>query len=233
VLYQPPSAETIQLWFGADFLGRSVLVKTLHGACISMTTAAVALLVSVPLGLLLGGIAGYFGGWVDDVVVWFYSVISSIPNIMALLAIALVFGRGMIAVCMALGLTGWVGLARIVRGEVIKHKTHEYVLAAESIGAGHLSRIFRHILPNIAPLVVVNMSVQFAAAVKAEVVLSFLGLGAQNRPSWGVMIDDARMEMWRGVWWQFAAAGAGIFLLVLAINILSDALVDVCDPKLK
>jgi peptide/nickel transport system permease protein len=231
--YQPPSSNSPELYLGTDIFGRSVLYKVLHGTRIAMNVGLISSLISIPIGVSLGALAGYFGKWVDDLVVWFYTTLSSIPNIMLLIAIAFVLGKGMTAIYVALGITAWVSLARVIRGEFIKHKSRDYVIAAESLGAGHLSRIFRHILPNVSHFVIINISIQFMSAIKSEVILSFLGLGVQGQPSWGVMIDDARLELSRGVWWQLAGATVAMFFIVLAFNVLGDALRDALDPKIK
>ncbi|MGB0453048.1 MAG: ABC transporter permease, partial [Bacteriovoracaceae bacterium] len=136
-------------------------------------------------------------------------------------------------VCLALGLTSWVTLCRMIRAEVMRHKDREYVQAAESLGAGHFRKLFRHILPNVLHIVIINFSLQFMIAIKSEVILSYLGLGVQGKPSWGRMIDDAKLELARDVWWQLAAATFAMFIIVLAFNLLADALRDALDPKLK
>jgi ABC-type dipeptide/oligopeptide/nickel transport system permease subunit len=231
--YQEPSLKTPELWLGTDIFGRSVLYKVLHGTRIAMSVGLMSSLLSVPIGVLLGAVAGYFGGWVDECVVWFYTTLSSIPNIMLLIAVTFVLGKGLGAMYVALGITAWVSLARVIRGEFIKHKSRDYVIAAESLGASHQSRIFKHILPNVSHFIIINLSIQFMSAIKAEVILSFLGLGVQGQPSWGVMIDDAKLELSRGVWWQLAGATTAMFFIVLAFNLLGDALRDALDPKIK
>jgi peptide/nickel transport system permease protein len=231
--YQEPSLGSLQLSLGTDIFGRSVLYKVIHGTRIAMSVGLISSLISIPIGVTLGALAGYFGGWIDDVIVWFYTTLSSIPNIMLLIAVAYVLGKGLTSIYVALGITAWVGLARVIRGEFIKHKNRDYVVAAESLGAGHVSRIFRHILPNVSHFIIINLSIQFMSAIKSEVILSFLGLGVQGQPSWGVMIDDARLELSRGVWWQLAGATLAMFFVVLAFNILGDSLRDALDPKIK
>lgn len=231
--YQAPSFDSLELLLGTDIFGRSVFYKVIQGTRIAMSVGLVSSLISIPIGVILGALAGYFGGWVDDLVVWFYTTLSSIPNIMLLIAIAYVMGKGITSIYVALGATAWVSLARVIRGEFIKHKSRDYVVAAESLGASHVSRIFKHILPNVSHFIIINMSIQFMSAIKSEVILSFLGLGVQGQPSWGVMIDDARLELSRGVWWQLAGATVGMFFVVLAFNILGDALRDALDPKIK
>lgn len=231
--YQPPSFDSLPLCLGTDIFGRSVFYKVIHGTRIAMSVGLVASLISIPIGVFLGAIAGYFGGWIDELVVWFYTTLSSIPNIMLLVAITFALGKGLTAIYFALGSTAWIGLARVIRGEFIKHKNRDYVIAADSLGATHASRIFKHILPNVSHFVIINLSLQFVSAIKSEVILSFLGLGVQGQPSWGVMIDDAKLELSRGVWWQLAGATIGMFFVVLAFNILGDSLRDALDPKIK
>lgn len=231
--YAPPTGSKLELLFGTDIFGRSVLYKAIHGIRLALKVGLSACLLSVVIGVTLGSVAGYFGKWVDDFVVWLYSTLSSIPYILLLIAIAFVLERGITAVIIAIGATSWVSLCRIVRAEFMKHKEREYVLAAQSIGASHASRIFRHILPNVFHQVIISFSLQLQSAIKSEVILSYLGLGAQGQPSWGVMIDDAKLELARGVWWQLTAATIFMFLLILAFNIVGDALRDSLDPKMR
>lgn len=228
--YMPPSSEYL---FGTDIFGRSVWAKTLKGAEVAMSVGLVTAILSMIIGVTLGALSGYYGGKVDDLIVWFYTTFSSIPYIMLLVAITFILGKGLLAVYLALGLTSWVNLCRLIRGEVLRHKEREYVHAAEAIGGGHFRKLFRHILPNVLHLVIIHFSLQFQVAIKSEVILSYLGLGVQGRPSWGTMIDDAKLELARGVWWQLGAATLAMFLVVLAFNILGDALRDSLDPKLK
>lgn len=228
--YLAPNGE---FWLGTDLFGRDVFAKVIHGTKIAMSVGLVTSLIAIPIGVVIGAIAGYFGGVVDDIITWFITTFSSIPNIMLLISITLILGKGLTSVYLALGMTGWVGLARLIRGEVMKHKEREYVQAAGAIGGGHMRKLFIHILPNVTHLVIINTSLQFQTAIKSEVILSYLGLGVQGEPSWGTMIDDARMELARGVWWQLAGATFAMFVVVLAFNILGDALRDALDPKLK
>lgn len=228
--YSAPSLEHI---LGTDIFGRSVFLKTLKSTEVAMSVGLVTAIISALIGIALGLFSGYFGGRVDEVIVWFYTTFSSIPYIMLLVAITFILGKGLFAVYMALGLSSWVNLCRLIRGEVIRHKSREYVHAAEAIGSGHFRKIFKHILPNVFHIVIINFTLQFQVAIKSEVILSYLGLGVQGRPSWGVMIDDAKLELSRGVWWQLASATIAMFVIVLAFNILGDALRDALDPKLK
>lgn len=226
----PPSAEHI---FGTDIFGRSVFQKVIRGTQIAMSVGLATSLIAIPIGVFLGALAGYFGGWVDDAITWLYTTFSSIPNIMLLISITMILGKGLFAVYVALGATSWVTLCRLIRGEVLKHKEREYVQAAGAIGGGHMRKLFLHILPNVTHIIIINTSLQFQVAIKSEVILSYLGLGVQGEPSWGTMIDDAKLELARGVWWQLAGATVAMFIIVLAFNLLGDALRDSLDPKLK
>jgi ABC-type dipeptide/oligopeptide/nickel transport system permease subunit len=226
-------APNLNHWLGTDIFGRSVMSKVIHGTQVAMSVGLISSLIAIPIGVALGATAGYFGGIVDDAIVWFYTTFSSIPYILLLMSFSLILGRGLSTIYIALGLTSWVGLCRLIRGEVLKHKNREYVQAANAIGASHSRRLFKHILPNVTHIVIIRTSLQFQQAIKAEVILSYLGLGVSGQPSWGTMIDDAKLELARGVWWQFAGATIAMFFVVLAFNILGDALRDALDPKLK
>ena len=228
--YMAPSA---QAFMGTDIFGRSVVLKTIKATETAVVIGIVVSMISIFIGTTLGMLAGYFGGIIDEIIVWFYTTFSSIPGVMLLVAIAFILGKGTTTVFLSLGLTSWVGLCRIVRAEVMKHKEREYLHAANAIGATHQRKMIKHILPNISHLLIINFTQTFDSAIKAEVVLSFLGLGVVGRPSWGTMIDDSKLELSRGVWWQLASATLAMFLIVLAFNILGDALRDALDPKLK
>ena len=230
--YAPPF-ENWDYILGTDIFGRDVLKKVIHGSQIAMSVGLISSLIAIPIGVVLGALAGYFGGWVDEIIVWFYTTFSSIPGIILLMSIAFVLGKGITTVYIALGLTSWVGLCRLIRGEVMKHKNREYVQAAGALGAGHGRKLFKHILPNVTHIIIIFTSLQFQVAIKSEVILSYIGLGVSGQPSWGTMINDAKMELARDVWWQLAGATFAMFFVVLAFNILGDALRDALDPKLK
>lgn len=237
--YAPPSMEHP---FGTDIFGQSVFRKMVYGTKISLSVAFFASLLSIGIGVPLGAIAGFFRGFIDEVIVWLYSTLSSIPGLLLILAFAYalkeatLFGTkltGITAVYLALGLTSWVGLCRLIRGEVIKHKNRDYVTAADAYGASKSRIIFKHVIPNVTHLILIDFSLRFVGFIHAEVILSFLGLGAQGEPSWGVMIDDARLELSRGYWWQMTAATIAIFGISLSLNIVGDALRDALDPKIR
>jgi len=227
--YQAPS---IHHPMGTDGLGRDVFARLIMGVRIAFKVGIVTSLIAIPIGLFFGCIAGYFGGRVDDFVVWLYSTFASMPGLLFILAIAMVVGKGLLGIYLGIGLTTWVGLCRLVRGEVIKHKEQTYVQAARALGLGSGRIIFRHILPNIMHIVIVTFTLRFPAAVGTEVFMSFLGIGVQDQPSWGLMINSARMRLWQGMWWEMTFVTLAVFLLVLAFNLLGDALRDALDPRL-
>jgi peptide/nickel transport system permease protein len=220
--------------FGADRFGRDVLAKAVKGTQISVFVGVLAALVATLIGTLLGALSGYFGGKVGDFLEWLYNVFEAIPGILLIFAFAAVFGRGIATVVLILGLTGWSGLYRQVRAEFIKHRGREYVRAAEAIGASHTSRIFSHILPNISHVVLVRMGLLVVGFIKAEVILSYLGLGVGvDDVSWGTMLAEAQSELILGYWWQLAAATLFMALFVTAFSLMTDALRDALDPKLR
>lgn len=219
--------------FGTDNLGRDVLQRTIQGTRIAFLVGIVTSVIAIPIGVLLGCISGYFGKWVDDLVVWVYSTIESIPGLLFILAISMVVGKGIMGVYLGIGLTTWVGLCRLLRAEVMKHRDRAYVMAARSLGYSSWRIIFRHILPNVFHIVIITFSIRFPAAIGTEVFMSFLGIGVQGEPSWGIMIGNARLRLWQGVWWEMAAVSAAILLVVLAFNLVGDALRDALDPRLR
>jgi peptide/nickel transport system permease protein len=225
-------SDTLPL--GGDRLGRDVLSKAIKGAQISIFVGLAAALVATFIGSLLGALGGYFGGKVGDFLEWIYNVFTSIPTILLIFAFAAVTGRGIGSVIIILGLAGWTGIYRLVRAEYIKHHTRDYVRAAEAIGAGHMSRMFVHILPNVSHVILVQLSLYVVYFIKSEVILSFLGLGVPvDSVSWGTMLAEANVELVLGHWWQLAAATLMMAVFVTAFSLLTDALRDALDPKLR
>lgn len=220
-------------WLGTDGLGRDVGLRLAQGARIAFQVGVVSSLIAIPIGVLLGCLGGYFGGKTDDVVVWISTTFASIPGLLFVLAIAMVVGKGLLGVFLAIGLTTWVGTCRLIRAEVLKQKERGYVRAARALGFSHGRILFRHILPNVVHVALVSFTLRFPAAIGTEVFLSFLGIGAQGQPSWGTMISSARLRLWQGMWWELAAVTAAIFAVVLAFNLLGDALRDALDPRLR
>ncbi|MFA7268195.1 MAG: ABC transporter permease [Sterolibacterium sp.] len=233
-------AEAVQekratLPFGADKWGHDIVLKTVKGSETSIIVGLAAALLATLLGTLLGAVSGYYGSWVDDFLNWFYSVFTSIPYLLLILAVAAVLQqKGVATIVLILGLTGWTGVYRQIRAEYIKHKGREYVLAADAIGASNLRRMFIHIFPNVSHVALVQLSILTVGFIKSEVILSFLGFGVPvGVASWGSMLNEAQNELILGKWWQLAAASAAMAVLVTAFSLFTDALRDALDPKLK
>ena len=231
----PVVARLETLPFGADKWGRDVLKKVIKGSETSIFVGLASAVVAVFLGTILGALAGFYGKWIDDVMNWFYNIFTSIPYLLLILAIAAVLNKkGMFTIILILGLTGWTGTFRLIRGEYLKHKEREYVRAADAIGASNTRRMFVHIFPNVSHVVLVQISILVVAFIKTEVILSFLGFGVPvDVVSWGSMLNEAQSEMILGKWWQLAAAGTTMAILVTAFSLFTDALRDALDPKLK
>ena len=250
-----PSTESWMTWFGTTSSGKSVLLRVFYGTKVAFAVGTFSALLSVLIGMTLGLLAGYFGSWVDETVVYIYSTVSSIPYLLLILAIAFIvrngevadtynditiFGKelnkivslGLFNIILVIGFTSWVTLCRLVRAEVKKVRELDYVQAARAMGYGNTRILFKHILPNVFHLVIINFSLTFVVAIKSEVILTFLGVGVDREPSWGQMIADAKSELMRGIWWPLLAAGLALFLLTLAVNHVGDALRDALDPKL-
>jgi peptide/nickel transport system permease protein len=225
-------ADTLPL--GGDRIGRDVLAKAIKGTEISVFVGVLASLLATLIGTLLGALAGFLGRKVNDFLEWLYNVFTAIPDILLIFAFAAVFGRGIGTVVLILGLTGWAGVYRQVRAEFIKHAGREYVRAAEAIGASASSRMFRHILPNVSHVVLVRMSLLVVGFIKAEVILSYLGLGVPvDQVSWGTMLAEAQSELILGHWWQLAAATLFMAVFVTAFSLMADAWRDALDPRLR
>ena len=176
---------------------------------------------------------GYFGGKVDSVVVWLCATVASMPGLLFILAISLVVGQGLLGLYLGIGFTTWVGVCRTIRAEVMKHRDRAYVQVAKVLGYSHARIMFRHILPNVAHIILIQFSIRFPGAVATEVFISFLGIGVQGEPSWGIMINNARLRLWQGVWWEMTFVTLAIFTLVLVFNHLADYLRDRLDPALR
>ena len=220
--------------FGTDAFGRDVLARAVHGSATALSIGLIAAGISLVIGVSLGAVAGYFGRWIDGAITWVYTTVDSIPYILLIPSLAFVLGRGLTTVFIAVGLTSWVGTCRLIRAEFLKHKERDYVIAAYALGASHKRRIFLHILPNVAHIAFVQFGLIFVSAIKIEVILSYLGLGVEpSTPSWGIMIDDAKLELQRPFWGNLAAATVFMFGLILAFNLFNDALRESLDPKLK
>lgn len=217
---------------GTDTLGRDYLSRLVLGARISLSVGFMAVLLSLIIGLLLGVLAGYFRGWVDEVILYGINVFWSIPTLLLALSIALVFSRGLSQVFIAIGLTMWVELARLVRGQMLGLRELEFVEAARSLGYGNWRIIFRHMVPNLVGPVIVVLASNFAAAILLEAGLSFLGLGVDRpTPSWGMMLSDHRTYLVAGRPHLALLPGAAISLFVLAFFLIGNGLRDAFDVK--
>ncbi|MEO1585394.1 MAG: ABC transporter permease [Planctomycetota bacterium] len=229
-----------RLIFGTDRQGRSIIVRALYSAKIAIQVGVIVGITAVLIGSLMGAAAAFFGGFVDHAVTWLYSIFSSIPQLVLLAVLSFMFLsgpleplKGLPSLYMAFALTYWIGPCRVIRGEAMKIKELEYVQAATAIGFGRLYILIKHIIPNTLHLMFINFSLLFVGAIKGEVILTFLGLGLPlgEGASWGIMISQAKSEVVQGFFWQIGAATLFMFILVLAFNILSDALQDAFDPK--
>ena len=228
-------AKQTALVFGADKWGRDVVKKAIKGTETSLLVGFAAAGLATLLGTVFGALAGYYGRWMDDFFNWLYSVFTSIPYLLLVLAVAAVLGqKGILTVILILGLTGWTGIFRLVRAEYLKHRVREYVLAADAVGASDTRRMFAHILPNVSHVVLVQLSLHVVLFIKSEVILSFLGFGVGvDTVSWGSMLAEAPSELILGMWWQIAAATAAMALAVTAFSLFTDAVRDALDPRLQ
>ncbi|WP_053006872.1 ABC transporter permease [Chromobacterium subtsugae] len=218
--------------FGGDLQGRDVIQKTLKGTSTSIFVGVFGAVCSLMIGCALGAASGYFGGKTDDSLNWFYSVFTSVPDMLLLLSFAAVSGRGIGTIISVMALTSWTGTYRLVRAEYLKLKGREYVQAANAIGAGDMRKMFIHILPNISHLLLVQFSLLTVALIKYEAILSFLGFGVDVRQvSWGSMLEEAPTELIQGYWWQMLAVTVAMSVLVTAFSLLVDALRDALDPR--
>lgn len=253
--YNSPSfAHFPDFILGTDIQNRSVFFRVLYGCRTALIITLFTSILSLSIGITLGALAGYLGGRVDDVISWLISTFSTVPWILLVLSLDFVvrgadlnlfglLGHGpdgsptivpipdIVVMILAMGLTDWVGICRLIRGEVLKLRALDFVIAAKAMGFSQTRILFGHILPNTLHLVIITFTLGAIGYVQAEVALTFLGLGISDKPSWGRMIDDARLELLRGVWWQFVAATLAIGILSLALSLLGDHLRDVLDPK--
>ena len=220
-----------EFWLGTDHLGRDVFSRLLYGIRTSLSTAFLVLIFSMLVSIIIGTIAGYFGGKIDQLVVGVIDTLLAFPGLVLALVIAGLLGPSLVNLMIALAVTHWVGYARIVRGMVMSIKEQEYILAARACGAGDLHIILAHILPNIISPVLVLATLDMGYIILSISGLSFLGLGAQPpTPEWGAMLNAGRPYMQLAPWLMFFP-GMAIFLVVLAFNLLGDGLRDIFDPR--
>lgn len=219
-------------YLGSDRYGRDILSRLLIGARVSIAVGLVAVLLSLSIGVFLGAIAGYFGGRVDNLVMFVVNIFWSVPTLLLVFALTLTLGKGFWEIFVAIGLTMWVGAARLIRGQVLVLKEMDYIIAAKAIGASHARIIIKHILPNIAGPIIVIAASNFAAAILIEAGLSFLGIGIQPpQPSWGLMIKEHYNFLITNQPLAAIIPGIAIMVLVYAFNLLGNALRDVLDVR--
>ncbi|MDE1175086.1 MAG: ABC transporter permease [Edaphobacter sp.] len=226
------SGPTASHWFGTDELGRDTLSRTIYGARISLIVAVSVVGLSLATGLVAGCLAGFYGGLLDTIInVYLTNAFLALPGILLAIAVVAFMGPGLVNVVLALAITGWVGYARLVRGQVMAIKEREFIEAARALGASDLRILARHILPNIVQPLIVQAAIGMATAVMAEATLSFLGLGVPPpAASWGSMLNDARSHLFDSPHLVFFPAIA-VMLCVLSFNFLGDALRDLMDPR--
>jgi peptide/nickel transport system permease protein len=232
----PPLEHPGRHLLGTDKVGQDVFCQTVKSVRTGLIVGGLTTLIAVPFAILFGVLAGFFGGWVDDVVQYLYGTLASVPWVLLAVAFMLVFGQGLPQLCIVLGLTGWVSLCRVLRGETLKLREREYVQAALALGVSRFRVIYQHVIPNLMHLVLISVVLRFSGLVLAEAVLSYIGVGVgPDTASWGSMIDQARSELGRDpvVWWGLAGAFVAMFGLVLAANLFGDALRDALDPRLR
>ncbi len=217
---------------GTDQLGRDILAGIMHGARISLMIGVVATLISITIGVLIGAVAGYFGGWIDDILMRVTEAFQTIPNFVLLLALVAIFGSTIENIVIAIGVVSWTAPARMVRAEFLTLRQREFVDAARNLGVGNASIIFREILPNALPPVVVFASVVMATSILMESALAFLGLGDPNYASWGNMIGQGRAVL-RTDWYCSVIPGVAILLTVLSFSLMGEGLNDALNPRQK
>ncbi len=221
---------------GTDKVGSDVFYLALKGIRTGLIIGGFTTLIAVPFAIFFGVVAGYFGGWIDDMVQYIYATLDSIPFILLVVAFMLLFGQGLFNLCLIMGISSWTSLCRILRGETLKLRELEYVQGAEAFGVHRGFIILRHLVPNLMHIVLITSILRFSNFVLAEAVLSYLQIGVDpTMGSWGNMINTARLELARDpiVWWNLAAAFIFMFGLVLPVNLFGDAVRDALDPRLR
>lgn len=225
---KPPSAEHV---FGTDDYGRDVFSRTMWATRTSLVVGIIILVVAISIGVVLGALAGYFGGWVNQVIMRATDIMLTFPGIFLALAISAVLGRGIEIAMLALSITWWPGYCRLVEAQMLKIREEDFVAGAKAVGASNLRIIFRHILPNLLTGIIVKASMDFGFAVLAIASLSFIGVGVQPPdPDWGSMISQGRRFIPSG-WWYSTFPGLFMFVTVLGFNLLGDGLRDLLDPN--
>jgi peptide/nickel transport system permease protein len=228
---QPLKAPSDQHWFGTDRQTRDVFSRVLVASQVSMSVGLVSVVLIVGIGVTLGAVAGAAGGRIDETIMRFTDIILSIPQLFLLIAAAALFTPSLTTTMLVIGLTSWMSTARLVRGEFLRTRSLDFVLAARALGASTVRIVLRHLLPNAVAVIIVQATLWLSFAVLLESTLSFLGLGAQPpTPSWGGMLADGRVDMQRA-WWETVFPGMAIFITVMAFNLVGDGLRNALDPR--
>ncbi len=216
---------------GTDLLGRDVLYVTLKGVRKALLLGGITTLLVIPIALLFGVSAGFWGGRIDDIVLFVMQTLATIPGLLLLIAIIMALGRGTLQVCLALAVTSWVGFCRLSRAETLKLREMDYVEAARALGVSNMKIVWRHIIPNLGHIIIISFTLFFCTRILSETALAYLGIGIDG--SWGQMIDQARNELSRDpiIWWNLAGAASALLILILAVNLIGDAARDVMDPR--
>jgi len=226
----PPSTSH---WMGTDELGRDVLTRVIYGARISLKVGFVAVGIAIAIGTVVGLLAGFYGGWVDSLLMRFVDIMLCFPTFFLILAVIALLEPSIWYIMLIIGITGWMGVARLVRAEVLSIKERDFITAARSIGASNTRIIFRHILPNAAAPVFVAATLGVAGAILTESALSFLGIGVQPpTPSWGNILTSGK-DYLEFAWWLSLFPGVAILITVLAYNLLGEGIRDALDPRLQ
>ncbi|MGX9135925.1 ABC transporter permease [Rummeliibacillus sp. JY-2-4R] len=227
-------APSMENWFGTDEMGRDVFTRTWYGARISLFVGLMAALIDVTIGIIYGGISGYKGGKVDLFMMRIIEILYGLPHLLVVILLLVIMEPSLTTIIVALTITGWVGMARIVRGQVLQIKNYEFVTASKSFGAKTSRIIRKNLLPNTMGPIIVQMTLTVPSAIFAEAFLSFLGLGIQAPyASWGVMANDALPVILSGYWWRLFFPALFIAITMFAFNVLGDGLQDALDPKLR
>ncbi|HSJ38654.1 MAG TPA: ABC transporter permease [Planococcus sp. (in: firmicutes)] len=227
-------APSMAHWFGTDEAGRDVFTRTWYGARISLFVGLMAALIDFTIGIIYGGIAGYKGGKTDSLMMRVVEILYGLPYLLVVILLLVVMGPSLTTIIIALTITGWVGMARIVRGQVLQVKNYEFVTASKSFGAKTARIIRKNLIPNAMGPIIVQVTLTVPSAIFAEAFLSFLGLGIQAPfASWGVMANDALPVIISGDWWRLFFPALFISLTMFAFNVLGDGLQDALDPKMR
>jgi peptide/nickel transport system permease protein len=215
---------------GTDSDGRDMLAMIISGARVSLLVGLIATGIAIILGTIIGVLSAYFGGWVDNALMRFTDVMMTFPFFLLLVLIVFIFGQSLALIVLAIGLTGWTGVARMIRSESLSLRTREFVVAAKALGASDNRVVFRHLIPNVISLIIIIATLSIPGVILAEAGLSFIGLGDRSVTSWGIILENGQHTL-TTAWWIAVEPGIMLFLTVLAFNFLGDGLRDAFDPK--